>query len=423
MRRSHPAPHGPPASLKEISCAVSFQRFSSRPLSPFCPWRCSRRARRRRRGRNLPSPPSTATSLPRTRALHGRPFEIFPAEGVTATLIDMTSQRWLTEKEVERPLWTHWLTVIRPQTVTSDIAFLYITGGSLDRDPPAKPPAWLVDAARDTGTVTAELRLVPNQPVVFTDDPTHAGRSEDDFIAYTWNQFLRTGDERWPARLPMTKSAVRAMDAVTAFTNSPAGGGHAADPVRRLRRVEARMDDMGDCRGRFAGDCDCAGGHRSAQHRTIVQASLPGIRRVVRRGAGLRRPGNHEMARHAPVQGAHADRRAVRVPGQVDDAEVHHECIGGSVLPAGFVAVLLRPVTGREAPALRAERVAFARQDRRARERGGVLCVDRERDAASGHQLDVRAGRLDQGHCQRPPQRGPDVAGVESRTPATSVRT
>ena len=140
----------------------------------------------------------------------------------------MTSQRWLTEKEVERPLWTHWLTVIRPKTVTSDIAFLYITGGSLDRDPPAEPPAWLVDAARDTGTVTAELRLVPNQPVVFTDDPTHAGRSEDDFIAYTWNKFLRTGDERWPARLPMTKSAVRAMDAVTAFTTSSAGGGHAA---------------------------------------------------------------------------------------------------------------------------------------------------------------------------------------------------
>jgi PhoPQ-activated pathogenicity-related protein len=36
-------------------------------------------------------------------------------------------------------------------------------------------------------------------------------------IAYTWDKYLRTGDERWPARLPMTKAAVRAMDAVTAF--------------------------------------------------------------------------------------------------------------------------------------------------------------------------------------------------------------
>jgi len=151
-----------------------------------------------------------------------------PVEGATATLLEMTSQRWLTEREVERPLWTHWITVVRPATVTSDIGFLYITGGSLDRQPPARPPAWLVDAARDTGTVTAELRLVPNQPIVFADDPTRAARSEDDFIAYTWNKFLRTGDERWPARLPMTKSAVRAMDAVTAFTTTPAGGGHAA---------------------------------------------------------------------------------------------------------------------------------------------------------------------------------------------------
>ena len=44
-----------------------------------------------------------------------------PAEGATATLIDMTSQRWLTEEEVERPLWTHWITVVRPASVTSDL--------------------------------------------------------------------------------------------------------------------------------------------------------------------------------------------------------------------------------------------------------------------------------------------------------------
>ena len=42
-------------------------------------------------------------------------------------------------------------------------------------------------------------------------------RDEDAIIAYTWDRYLRTGDERWPARLPMTKAAVRAMDAVTAY--------------------------------------------------------------------------------------------------------------------------------------------------------------------------------------------------------------
>ena len=147
------------------------------------------------------------------------------AEGVTATLLEMTSQKWLTEKEVERPLWTHWITIARPEKVTSNIGLLFISGGGNDRPAPTRPPAWLVEVARETGTVTAELRLVPNQPVVFMDDPARKPRTEDDFIAYTWDKFLRTGDEKWPARLPMTKSAVRAMDAVTAFTASAEGGG------------------------------------------------------------------------------------------------------------------------------------------------------------------------------------------------------
>ncbi len=154
-----------------------------------------------------------------------------PAEGVTATLVEMTSQQWLTDKEVERPLWTHWITIVRPAKVTSDIGLLFIGGGSNERPAPVRPAAWLVDAARETGTVTAELRLVPNQPVIFKDDPSRKPRSEDDFIAYTWDKFLRTGDEKWPARLPMTKSAVRAMDALTAFTATPEGGGK---PVTRF---------------------------------------------------------------------------------------------------------------------------------------------------------------------------------------------
>jgi PhoPQ-activated pathogenicity-related protein len=149
-----------------------------------------------------------------------------PGDGASATLLEMASQRWLTEREVDRPLWTHWITVVRPAAVKSDIALLFITGGSHERKPPANPPAWLVEAARNTGTITAELRLVPNQPIVFMDDPARKKRSEDGFIAYTWDKFLRTGDEKWPARLPMTKSAVRAMDAVTAFAASPEGGGH-----------------------------------------------------------------------------------------------------------------------------------------------------------------------------------------------------
>jgi len=64
--------------------------------------------------------------------------------------------------------------------------------------------------------------MIPNQPLVFAGETK--GRTEDSLIAYTWDKFLRTGDERWPARLPMTKAAVRALDTITAFCASDAGG-------------------------------------------------------------------------------------------------------------------------------------------------------------------------------------------------------
>src|SRR5262245_65524261 len=84
-----------------------------------------------------------------------------------------------------------------------------------------------VKLAMGTKSVVAELRMVPNQPLVFAGETQ--GRVEDSFIAYTWDKFLRTGDEKWPARLPMTKAAVRAMDSVTAFCATPQGGGSKID--------------------------------------------------------------------------------------------------------------------------------------------------------------------------------------------------
>ena len=67
-----------------------------------------------------------------------------------------------------------------------------------------------------------ELRMVPNQPLTFAGETK--GRVEDSFIVYTWDKFLHGGDENWPARLPMTKSAVRAMDAITAFCATEQAG-------------------------------------------------------------------------------------------------------------------------------------------------------------------------------------------------------
>lgn len=148
--------------------------------------------------------------------------------GYTATVLEMTSQNWLTSADVDRTLWTHWLTIFKPDApVKHDTALVFVSGGANDGKLPKSPNALLADMAVTTQSIVAELRMVPNQPVTFTGETRT--RKEDELIAYSWDKFLRTGDERWPARLPMTKSVVRAMDTVTAFMGEPAQGGLKVD--------------------------------------------------------------------------------------------------------------------------------------------------------------------------------------------------
>src|ERR1700730_3053203 len=150
-------------------------------------------------------------------------IETIPGDGYSAHVIEMTSQRWRDETEVDRPLWKHWLTVIEPEQVATGTALLIVGGGSNERKPPARANPLVAMGAVATRSVIAELRMVPNQPLTFVGETQQ--RSEDAIIAYSWDKYLRTGDEAWPLRLPMTKSVVRAMDTVTAFCRSAAGGG------------------------------------------------------------------------------------------------------------------------------------------------------------------------------------------------------
>jgi PhoPQ-activated pathogenicity-related protein len=144
-----------------------------------------------------------------------------PGNGFTSYLIAMTSQSWRKPSEVNRTLWKHWLVVVRPDKVSHTTGFLFIAGGSNNDQQPKVDPL-LIEIATSTNSVVTQLRMVPNQPLTFPDD----GRQlyEDGFIAYTWDKYLRTGDANWLARLPMTKSAVRAMDTVTSFSASAQGG-------------------------------------------------------------------------------------------------------------------------------------------------------------------------------------------------------
>jgi len=152
-----------------------------------------------------------------------RLIERVPGKGQTTFILEMTSQAWLTTKEVDRPVWKHWMVIVKPDEIASSKSLLFIGGGGNDGNPPRSASGDLIHIALATKSVVTELKMVPNQPLTFAGEAE--GRKEDSLIAYTWDKFLRTGDDKWPARLPMTKAAVRAMDTVSAFCASVPGGG------------------------------------------------------------------------------------------------------------------------------------------------------------------------------------------------------
>jgi PhoPQ-activated pathogenicity-related protein len=143
-------------------------------------------------------------------------------EGYTTYVIDLTSQTWRQPSDVDRTVWKHWLTVVKPDRVTGTTGFLFITGGSIKDKAPARVNQSYIENALTTQSVVAELQDVPNEPVQFADESRT--RNEDGIIAYTWMKYMRTGDETRPLRLPMTKAAVRAMDTITAVMATPEAG-------------------------------------------------------------------------------------------------------------------------------------------------------------------------------------------------------
>ena len=130
------------------------------------------------------------------------------------TELILTSQTW-------RGIpWKHHLVLIRPLHVdrSSSQVFLFIHGGrwkpeyengfqgALPRE-----ASHFVKLAETLRAPIAVLRHVPYQPIF--------DRREDALIAYTFDQYLESGEADWPLLLPMVKSAVRAMDAVQAFAS------------------------------------------------------------------------------------------------------------------------------------------------------------------------------------------------------------
>jgi PhoPQ-activated pathogenicity-related protein len=145
-----------------------------------------------------------------------------PGDGVTTFIVDLKSQTWRASPEVDRAVWQHWLVVVKPDAVKHATGFLTIGGGRNGSPAPNEASPQSIEMAKATHSVVAELKMVPNQPLVFNKDGQP--RSEDDLLAYGWVKFMQTNDPLWIPRLAMVKSAVRAMDTMTALMASEKGG-------------------------------------------------------------------------------------------------------------------------------------------------------------------------------------------------------
>ncbi|HUS81387.1 MAG TPA: PhoPQ-activated protein PqaA family protein, partial [Armatimonadota bacterium] len=104
--------------------------------------------------------------------------------------------------------WTHRVQVVVPaQMDYPAAAVLVITGGTAGRD----ELMYLSIMAGAIGAPIVVLGDIPNQPLF-------NGLNEDSLIAFTFAKYLETGDPTWPLLFPMTKAAVRAMDAIEEYT-------------------------------------------------------------------------------------------------------------------------------------------------------------------------------------------------------------
>jgi PhoPQ-activated pathogenicity-related protein len=124
----------------------------------------------------------------------------------------LTSQTW------RGITWKHQLFILKPAQVDPNAkhAVLMIAGGNWN-DKIADPTTQLkLPGEAQILAIVAESLKVPVAILLHVpQQPIFDGKREDQIIAYTFREFLKTGDATWPLLAPMAKSAVKAMDATT----------------------------------------------------------------------------------------------------------------------------------------------------------------------------------------------------------------
>ena len=141
---------------------------------------------------------------------------------VTVAELELTSQLWREGEafRVNQPVWKHRLTVYLPDVQETTTCLMMLMGGVRHDQTLETTPSGSIDAARLCSLTRAPvvtLKDIPNQPLEFDDQQP---RSEDDLVAWSWKQYLQNPEKQslTPLQWPMVRSVIRAMDAVTEFT-------------------------------------------------------------------------------------------------------------------------------------------------------------------------------------------------------------
>jgi PhoPQ-activated pathogenicity-related protein len=127
----------------------------------------------------------------------------------TVYAIHLVSQTW------QGMNWEHQLQLYVPKdTKPTSTMLLMVTGGSGPaREAKLDESRMLLsfEIAKRLRAPYAVLTHIPNQPL-------YDGKKEDALIAETFVRYLATKDETWPLLFPMTKSVIKAMDALQQFS-------------------------------------------------------------------------------------------------------------------------------------------------------------------------------------------------------------
>jgi PhoPQ-activated pathogenicity-related protein len=130
---------------------------------------------------------------------------------------ELPDGRWRTGRLVSQAWrgvdWTHELSLFLPAgRPRGGRMLLWVDGGSDKKLPadgmrePSEAVRTIAAVGAAAGLPAAVVRQVPFQPMF-------DGLVEDDLIAHSFLEFVRTGDASWPLLLPMVKAAVEAMNA------------------------------------------------------------------------------------------------------------------------------------------------------------------------------------------------------------------